>query len=83
MKYDDVYISLASALAEHENLTNYSDCTIFMSREFYEKACVLSREYIMQPPAAIITFCGRPVEIVDCPGEKLWIGRQYPIKEDV
>ena len=82
MKYDDVYISLASALAENECLANYSDCTIFMSREFYEKACVLSSEYIKQPPAAIVAFCGRPVEIVDCPGEKLWIGRQYPIKED-
>lgn len=81
MCYEDIYISLAAALAEFESLTNNNDCVIFVSRDLYKKACVTIREFILYSTDSITTFCGRPVEVVDCPGDKLWVGLKFPVKE--
>lgn len=81
MTYNDVCLSLGCALVEFENLTNCKDCTIFMSWEFYKKAESLVRETVTFVPGGSMTFMGRPVEVIDCPGEKLWVGKSFPIKE--
>ena len=85
MTYDDVCISIAYAITRFEDQSGQQPSVVFMSKDYFEKACKTIPQYLTyaQFNHSIATFWGLPIMVVDYPGDKLRVGIEFPVKEDV